>query len=235
MNLKICTTVIALTLLGFVLTAGAEQYVTNTAANTELHTIENTWNHLYLNTSSDYTGSLAGFQQTGTSANGAISVTLKIGSIGYTLDFGELAFSPLNPIQETRCGYTDHVNKFEMVGSGSISVKTPTGQHSYSCTSIKMGIKNFALSGDVTVGSGGALTFSNSIAIIDSQDYYFSYNCAPATGFGIEDLFSADSVPQEYRTILATALKKPTSNLTNKSVGASRTKMKNSMNQIAQQ
>jgi hypothetical protein len=234
MNFKVCTIVLAFTLFAFVLTAGAEQYVTNTAANTELHTIENTWNHLYLNTTSDYTGSLAGFSQTGTSANGTITVTLKVSNVGYTLDFGELGFSALNPIQETKCAYTEHVNKFEMAGSGSISVKTPTGQLSYSCTSVKMGIKNFALSGNVSVGSGGALAFSNGIAVVDSQDYYFSYNCSPSAGFGVVDLSSADTVPSQYRTILATALRKPTSNLTTKTVATSRTKMKTSMTQFGQ-
>jgi len=207
------------------------RYVTSNPANTELHGIENTWNARYLNTTSDYNGTLPGFSESATSADGKVSMTLKVSGISYFLDLGELDFNPLDPMQESKCSYWDKVNKFEAVGSGSVTVKAPVGQVTYSCSSVKMGVKNFLVTGNVAV-TDLSLAFSNGIVTVDSSDYYFAYNCQldqRTTSFD-----STSVLPEAYRQLLSQKMRKPTSNWSLKAMNTTRTKVKGTMVQIRQ-
>ncbi len=213
--------------------AADEKYVTDSTVNTALHSTESVWNNTNGSASPDYAGTMVDISQTATSPDGLITVTLQTDDITYTLDFGQLDFDALDPIESTKCFFSIQVNKLEAKGSGSVTASTQNGQKSFSCNTVKMGVKNFIISGDVNVGD--TITFSNIVFDIDSSDYYFSFPCT--IGSQVFLAYNAESMalPSQYASILKSALKSANSQFSRKTRSKTKSKGKSGIKGLLNQ
>ncbi|MEW6369107.1 MAG: hypothetical protein AB1714_31150 [Acidobacteriota bacterium] len=197
-------------LVAFVSVAAAEQYVTDPAVNTTLHTIENTWNRTYGNSGGepDITGTFPDIKQSYTSPSGT-TIKLVTDDVMFEIDFGSLDFSPLDPIQEHKCAFEVTVNKIEGSGTGTVTVNTAHQDYEYTCDKVTMGIKNFSVTGNVSITDTG-VAFSSIVLHIDQNDYYFTFPCAGGPTYYPELQEETDGgLPSNYRTLLVNAMKAP--------------------------
>lgn len=213
----------------------AEKYVSDPVVNQALHGVENAWNNSYGGDGADVTGTYPNISETATSSTGTTTVTLKVTDVGFEIDFGELQFEALDPIQERKCAFTAYVNEVEASGEGEVKVDAPANDYKYDCE-VTMGIKNFTVTGYITISDTGAVSFSSLVVNISQSNYYFNFPCSSDAMYIPElDEETSGALPSSYRNLLVKDLRLPTSQFSTVSKSRTLQNMKKDIRELADQ
>lgn len=222
--------VIGLTSLGW----SSERYVNDDASNKLLHGVENAWNNTWGSSDGDpdASGSIPGFSET--ASDGNVTVKITFGTTTYSIDYGSLDFSPMDPMQDYKCEFALTVNKIEIAGGATVTVKTPNNTFEYDCDDVKAGIKNFMITGYATV-SGSTITLTGVATDIDSSDYYYSLPCSSSA---LDAAMLAENpdgaLPSSYKKMLGQKFRASGSRFNSVTKNKYMTTMKNKMTDLAQ-